>query len=63
MRGIETITGCRTKEGWAEKRLKKRLERAGKILLASDMDVKSKNIFLMYKQIGSIEKIIFTGIC
>jgi len=36
---------------------KKRLERAGKILLVSDMDVKPKDIFLMYKQRGSIEKI------
>jgi len=62
MRGIETITGCR-EGGIGREEAKKRLERAGKILLASDMDVKSKNIFLMYKQIGSIEKIIFTGIC
>ncbi len=36
---------------------KKRLERAGKILLVSDRDVESKDIFLMYKQRGSIEKI------
>ena len=36
---------------------KKRLERAGKILLVSDMDVKPKDIFLIYKQRGSIEKI------
>jgi transposase len=36
--------------------LNRRLERAGKILLVSDMDVKPEEIFLMYKQRCSVEK-------
>ena len=36
--------------------LSRRLERAGKILLVSDMDAKPEEIFLMYKQRCSVEK-------
>ena len=36
--------------------LDKRLERAGKILLISDLDLKPEDIFLIYKQRGSVEK-------
>ena len=36
--------------------LKRKLERAGKILIISNLDVKAQDIFLMYKQRGAVEK-------
>ena len=36
--------------------LNRRLERAGKILIVSDLDAKPQDIFLMYKQRGAVEK-------
>ena len=36
--------------------LKRKLERAGKILIVSDLDAKPQDIFLMYKQRGAVEK-------
>jgi len=40
----------------SKEELDKRLERAGKILLISDLNIKPEDIFLMYKQRGSVEK-------
>jgi len=40
----------------SEEGLKRRLERTGKILIISNLDVKAQDIFLMYKQRGAVEK-------
>jgi transposase len=40
----------------SKEELDRRLERAGKILLISDLDAKPEDIFLMYKQRGGVEK-------